>query len=206
MRISQNVAKSARKRVARHKGRRMGTAKKKVLILLLGGLSLGLSGSPRTSWKIIGAMSKEWKELSKQVAERAINSLYVSRLIEVKENPDGTCTVVLDDRGRKKALTYDLSRMKIETPAMWDKQWRMISSDIPEGKKAVRDEIREHFLELGFFELHDSVFIHPFDCFKEIEYISTLYDVRKHLRFVVANYVDNEDQLKKFFGMEHVTT
>ncbi len=206
MGIPEDVSKNIRNRVARHKERRMGTTKKKVLLLLLGGLSLGLSGSPRTSWKIIGAMTKEWKELNKQAAERAVNSLYASKLVGARDNPDRTFTLILNDDGKKKALTYDLTRMKIEIPTVWDNLWRMISSDIPEDKKSMRDDIREHFLELGFYELHDSVFVYPFDCFKEVEYISELYDVRKHIRFIIATYIDNEPQLKKFFKMSNTST
>ncbi len=144
-------------------------------------------------------MTNEWKELSKQAAERAVNSLYLSRLVEAKENSDGTFTLILSKEGSKKALTYDLSRMKIERPTAWDKFWRIISSDIPEDKKVVRDALRERFIKLGCYELHDSVFIYPFDCFKEIEYLAELYDVRKYMRFVLATYIDIEPQLKKFF-------
>src|SRR3989344_4192580 len=104
-------------RLASHKDPRMGTAKKKALLLLFGGLSLGLSGSPSTSWKIIGALTEDWKELGRQAAERAINSLYASRLVGAKENPDGSFTLMLSENGRKKALKYDLSRMKIKRPA-----------------------------------------------------------------------------------------
>ena len=92
--------------------------------------------------------------------------------------------------------------MKIERPIIWDKLWRMFSFDIPEDKKVIRDGIREHFLKLGFYELHDSVFVYPFDCFKEVEYISELHDVRKHIRFILATHIDNAPHLKKFFRIE----
>ena len=201
MGISGEVKRNIRSRIARRKEQRMGITKKKVLILLLGGISLGLSGSPRTSWKIIGAMAQEWKELNKQATERAINSLYASKLVGAKENSDGAFTLFLNEGGKKKALTYNLSSMKVEIPAVWDRRWRIISSDIPEDKKVIRDTIRGHFLRLGFYELHDSVFIYPFDCFKEVEYISELYDGRKHIRCIIATYIDNEPQLKKFFRL-----
>ena len=183
----------------------MGIGKKKVLLLLLGGLSLGLSGSPRTSWKVIGALSQEWKELSKQAAERAVNSLYASKLVGAKENSNGTFTLILNDDGKKKALTYNVSRMRIERPAVWDKLWRLVSFDIPENKKAIRDDIREHLLDIGFYELQDSVLVYPFDCLKEVDYIRELYDVRKHIRFILAISVDNELEIKKFFHLEKST-
>ncbi len=202
MNITSALVKNAKARVARHKERRMGTAKKKVLLLLFGGLSLGLSGSPRTSWKIIGEMAREWEELTRQASERAVNSLYASKLVGVRENADGTFTLILSEKGKNKALTYDLARMKIEVPSKWDEQWRMVSFDIPVDKKDVRDSLRGHLLRLGFFEMHQSFFTYPFECRKEVEYIVELYDARKYVRFIVATDVDNELHLKKFFKME----
>ncbi len=177
----------------------MGVTKKKALLLLLGGLSLGLSGSPRTSWKIIGEMIKEWKELNRQVAERAINSLFASRLVDTKENKDGTFTLILSEKGKRKALTYDLVKMRVEKPTKWDRMWRLISFDVPVDKKEVRDSLREQLLRLGFYELHQSLFIHPFDCFKEITYIIELYDAHAYVRFASLNYIDNEVELRRFF-------
>jgi hypothetical protein len=199
---SQETAENIRNRLARHKERRMGIAKKKVLMLLFGGLALGLSGSPRTSWKVIGGMVKEWKELSRQAAERAVNSLYASKLVSVKENYDGTLTLVLSEDGRKKALRYNLNRMKIQKPSVWDKRWRMISFDIPEDEREARDAFREHLLNLGFYELHRSFFIYPFPCAQEIEYIIELYDLRKYVRVITATHIDNELAVKKFFGLQ----
>ncbi len=202
MGISPEAVKNVRDRVARHKDLRVGTTKKKMLLLLLGGLSLGLSGSPRTSWKILGAMTSEWKELSRQGAERAINSLYASRLVATKENDDNTFTLVLTEKGKKKTLTYDLTRIKIGKPQKWDKVWRLVAFDVPVGKKAVRDSLREHLLRLGFYEFQQSLFLHPFDCLQEVTYITELYDARRYVRFMLVSYIDNELDVKHFFGME----
>ncbi|MDO8536781.1 MAG: hypothetical protein Q7R94_00865 [bacterium] len=196
------TAKNIRDRLARYKERRMGITKKKVLLLLFGGLSLGLSGSPRTSWKIIGGMTKEWKELSRQAAERAVNSLYASKLVAAEANADGTLTLTLSEDGKKRALKYNLHRMKIQRPSVWNKLWRMISFDIPEDEREARDAFREHILNLGFYELHRSFFIYPFPCDKELEYIIELYDLRKYVRVITATHIDNESVIKKFFGLD----
>ncbi|MEK7170124.1 MAG: hypothetical protein AAB767_02450 [Patescibacteria group bacterium] len=201
MGISPEKVQNVRNRLARHKELRIGATKKKILLLLVGGVTLGLSGSPRTYWKIVSAMGKEWGELSKQAAERATNALYASKLVDAKENNDGTFTLVMSEKGRKKALTYDLYRMKIKVPPVWDKQWRLISFDVPVGKKQLRDSLREHLLGLGFYEFQQSVFIHPFDCADEIEYLTELYDARKYVRFFLVTKADNELHLKKFFGL-----
>src|SRR3989338_6080972 len=125
MRSSERHAENIRDRLARYKERRMGLKKKRILLLLLGCLSMGLSGSPRTTWRILGAMKKEWKELGRQAAERSVNSLYASKLVGVEEK-NGALTLILTEKGRKKALTYNIGRFKIEQPNTWDKIWRVI--------------------------------------------------------------------------------
>ena len=202
MGISVEKVRNVRDRLARHKERRVGAVKKKILLLLAGGVALGLSGSPRTYWKIASVMRKEWGELTKQSAERAVNALYASKLVDAKENGDGTFTLIMSEKGRKKDLTYDLYRLKIKIPAVWDKQWRLVSFDVPVGKKQLRDSLREHLLGLGFYEFQQSVFIHPFDCTEEIEYLIELYDARKYVRLFLVTKADNELHLKKFFGLE----
>ncbi|MSU56043.1 MAG: hypothetical protein EXS51_01915 [Candidatus Taylorbacteria bacterium] len=202
MGVSEEAKRNIRDRVASYKERRMGITKKKVLVLLGGGLSLALSGSPRTSWKIVGEMAKDWKELTKQTAERAINSLYASKLVGTEVSADGTFTLVLAEKGEKRILKYNLSRMKIEKPVVWDKLWRMISFDIPEDKREARNAIRGHLLHLGFYEQHQSFLIYPFECRNEMEYLIELYDVRKYVRFILATYIDNELEIKKFFSLE----
>ena len=201
MGFSHEREEAVQNRLVRHREKRIGVTKKKVLLILLGGLSLGLSGSPRTSWKILGEMTKEWKYLTRQGTQRAINSLYESKLVQAERNPDGTFTLVLNDKGKDRALTYNLMQMKIKKPAMWDRLWRMVSFDIPEDERESRDAIREHLLRLGFYEIHHSFLVYPFDCAKEIEYITELYDLRKYVRFIIANYIDNEPVLKDFFGI-----
>ncbi len=197
----KETLKNIRDRLARHRNHRIGAAKKKALLLLLSGLTLGLSGSPRTSWRILGALTNEWKELGRQAAERAVNSLYSSKLVEAKENNDGTLTLVLNEKGKKRALTYDTFRMKIKTPSTWDRLWRIVSFDVPEDEKPARDSLREHLFRLGFYELHKSVFIYPFECLDEIKFVAGLYDAGKYIHYILAIHVDSEEELKSFFGL-----
>ncbi len=198
----QEITKDLREKLSSYREHRIGVTKKKVLLLLLGGLSLSLSGSPRTSWKVLGALVNEWRELGRQSTERAINSLYASKLIEVKEESGGKLTLTLSENGKQRALTYDIVHMKISVPKVWDKLWRVISFDIPEDEKPVRDSLREHLFRLGFYELQKSVFIHPFECLDEIRYIAGLYGAGKYIRYILAVHVDNEVFLKNFFSIK----
>lgn len=180
---------------------RVGAMQQKILLLLWSGLGLGCLYSPRTSWKIIKAAHKEWRDINKQSAERAITALYESQLVDTNKNEDGTVTVILSDKGKKRVLTYNLATMEIKKPPKWDTLWRIVSFDIPEDKREMRDALRTHLLNLGFFELQQSILVHPFECLDEIEYLIGLYDLRQYVRFIRATYIDNEPRLRKFFRL-----
>ena len=179
-----------------------GEIQKKILLLLMAGLALGLSGSPARSFKIIKEIGKEWKEIERQALRRAIRNLYQSKLIKEKENSDGTITMVLTDKGKEKALTYKLDEMEIKKPEHWDGKWRIVLFDIPEKMRWVRDVFRHHLNQLGFYEFQKSVFVHPFDCQDEIDYLIEFYNARKFIRFIVAESLDNEMHLKVHFGLK----
>ncbi|MBU2109853.1 hypothetical protein KKB71_02815 [Patescibacteria group bacterium] len=178
-----------------------GVNQQKILLLLFGGIALGLSGSPKRYFQILDSITKEWKEIDRRMLKRAIKKLYESKLIKEKENPDGTVTLVLTDKGKQKALTYDLGKMEIKKPKQWDKKWRVVLFDIPEKIKRTREAIRIHLKNLGFYEFQKSVFVHPYDCKNEIDYLIEFYDVRKFVRFIIADSLDNELHLKKHFDL-----
>jgi hypothetical protein len=177
-----------------------GSVQKKILLLLLAGVALGLTRSPRKQFKIITSIPEEFKKLGPNTA-RAFSALYDSKLVKKIENEDGTTTVVLSERGRKQALTYSLQEMKLKKTDFWDSVWRLVLYDIPEVNKKGRDSLRQTLFQIGMFELQQSVFIYPFPCKEEIDFIVELYDLRRFVRYVEAISIDNENHIKSEFGL-----
>lgn len=179
----------------------MGNLKKKVLLLLYAGLALGLTQSPKKQWWILKQIPKEWAKVNRQALERAINSLYKSHLVEEKKHKDGSTTLILSENGKKRALRFNIDKLEIKKPAKWDGKWRIVMFDIPHKLRTLRDSLRMHFKEIGLIELQKSVLVYPYPCNQEIEFILELYNARKHVRFVLAEMVDNELHLKNKFGL-----
>ena len=185
----------------RSQGPRIGNMKKKVLLLLLAGLALGLTRSPKKHWWILKQIPKEWRKENRQALQRAIHSLYTSHLIQEENHKDGTTTLVLSENGKQKALRFNIDEMEIKKPAQWDRKWRIVMFDIPEKLKKLRDSLRFHFQEIGLNELQKSVLVYPYPCNNEIEFILELYNARKYVRFILAEKIDNELHLKKKFNL-----
>ena len=184
-----------------HKNLRMGNLKKKILLLLFAGLALGLTRSPKKHWWILKQIPKEWARINRQALQRAINSLYTSHLVQEKNNKDGTTTLILSENGKQKALRFNIDKLEIKIPTTWDKKWRIVMFDIPEKLKGLRDSLRLHFQEIGLIELQKSVFVYPYPCNKEIEFILELYNARRYVRFILAEKVDNQLHLMQKFNL-----
>ena len=179
-----------------------GEIQRKILLLLLGGVALGVSRTPKRQLKILKSIAGEWRKINHSKLKRAIKSLYRSKLIEERKEKNGNLTLVLTENGKEKALSYNIEEMKIAVPKHWDEKWRIVIFDIPETLKGKREILRFRLKGLGFYELQKSVFVHPFNCYNEIEYIVEFYQIRKFVRFIVADFIDNELHLKEHFGLK----
>ena len=182
--------------------RNLGPIQQKALLLLLGGVALGLSGSPTRYFRILGAMQKEWGDINRQSLNRSIKGLYQSKLVMEKRRADGSVSLVLTPEGRRRAQFFRRGDIEIARPSRWDGQWRIVLFDIPEEKKSLRDIFRRHLQKIGFREFQKSVFIFPYECEQEIDSLVKLYDAEKYFRFILAVKVSHEQNLKKLFFLK----
>ncbi len=178
----------------------MSATKQKILLLLLGGLALGYSYTPQRQLRILKGISQEWKRIDEKKLQQEIRMLYRNKWVEKKENSDGSYTISLTDRGKLRALTYHFQEMRIERKN-WDGKWRIVVFDIPEKLRKGRDALRDKLKILGFYELQKSVFVLPFECKNEIEFVIEFFNLRKYVRFGVLESIDNELHLKKIFKL-----
>jgi len=161
---------------------------------------LSMTRSHKKHLRIIENASREWGKIDKKSLETAISLLYKSKLIKEIYNKDGTSTMILSINGKKKALTYNIDNISVSKHP-WDKKWRIVIFDIPEKLKKVRESLRYQLKRLGFKELQHSVFVLPFKCEDEINYIVEFYNVRRFVRYIEASHIDNELDLKSKFSL-----
>ena len=91
--------------------------------------------------------------------------------------------------------------MEIERPARWDGKWRIVIFDVPEKMKRAREALREKLRELGFKELQKSVFIHPFECKDEIDFVTEFFNLRPCIRLIRSDFITDEAELKLWFKL-----
>ena len=180
---------------------RFGSVQRKALLLIMGGIGLSLSVTPKQYFRVINEVGKEWENINKRALEKAITSLYESKLIKERENPDGSLTMFLTEKGKEKIITFNIDNLEIKKPKTWDKKWRIILFDIPEKHKKAREAIRDILKNLGFYKYQESVFILPYKCDDEINFVTEYFNIRPYVRIIIATSLDNELHLKKIFGV-----
>ncbi|HLC95516.1 MAG TPA: hypothetical protein VJH89_03425 [Patescibacteria group bacterium] len=134
--------------------------------------------------------------------ERIRNSLHRlerQSLIKQKGNLDGY--FILTREGRAKAMRYKIEKTKIQRQNRWDKKWRMVMFDVPHEKRKARQAINYALKKIGCVHYQKSVFITPFPCEKEVNFIGDTFDVREHIRIVVAEIVEGDTAFKNKFGL-----
>lgn len=174
------------------------SVKNKIILLLASGLTLGFCYTGRQQYKVLKTLSGEWKKINKEKLQKEIRNLYKSKLVDAKENPDGSFTYVLTNKGKIKSLTYHFQNMTVEH-GDWDGKWRTVIFDIPESLKSSRNAIREKLKNLGFYELQKSVFVYPYECQNEIDFVIEFFQLRRYVRYGVFDFVDNDLHLRKIF-------
>lgn len=86
----------------------------------------------------------------------------------------------------------------------WDGKWRIIIFDVAEEKRNNRDFLRKRLKWLGFKELQKSVWIFPYDIRKDIEELMAIskYNYRGDIRFLTAEKIEEDGDLKKWFNLK----
>jgi len=169
--------------------------KQKVLLLLMAGVLLGLTRSPKQYFKIVRMATKEWDFIDRQYLYRLIREFREERLIDYREKANGEIEIVITEQGKLTLLHYDIERMEIKKTSRWDGKWRIVFFDIPEKHRQARDALREKLKEIGFREFQQSVFIQPYPCTKEINFLIEFFEIRNWVKLAEVNKITNEPEL-----------
>ena len=192
--IAQKI-KNKEARALRNNYSKGELAKEILKALAVGGIlaaSLALPNLPQVL-KFLGVVGAK----DKYRAKRAIYNLKNKRLVNFYENG----VIEITEKGKKKVLQYNIEEMNIKLPTKWDGYWRIVIFDVPEKFKKARNALNGKIKDLGFFPLQKSVFVYPFECRNEIDFVSEFFNVGRFVHYIVAKELDSENFLKQHFGL-----
>ena len=73
--------------------------------------------------------------------------------------------------------------------------------DFPEKYKGFREIFRMRIKQLGLCLLQESVYVSPYPCFDEIEFLRQLYKIPFQVRYIVASKIEDDGELRTQFGL-----
>lgn len=155
-----------------------------------------------------GFIKELQKHLESKSDKNSINSQNLSqtlyrfkkkRLISIKKDGDRTL-IKLTEKGKKRRLKYVFENMRVENRGSWDKGWRMAFFDIPEKYGNARRSFTNKLKQLGFLQFQKSVWIYPYDCKDEIDFISEILGVSKFITLLTVN-IEDDTPIKKHFSL-----
>lgn len=141
-----------------------------------------------------------WKKFNQYRIRQYISQLKKQDLIKRSIKNHQKC-YILTDKGRRFVLKYNVEKLQLGRQKKWDGRWRIVIFDIPENKKMARDALRNKFKKLGMLQLQKSVFVYPYDCKKEIDFVSDFFGVANDILYLDAKIHEVEKDLKVFFGL-----
>lgn len=150
---------------------------------------------------LAGVIAKEVRQAERDKFRRRLARWKAQKLVEIEEGPNGPM-VKITENGLKRALQYKLEAMEVKKPKRWDELWRIVIFDVAENKRERRDRFRQYLKQLGFYMLNRSVFIHPYPCFDEIEFLRQITSVGKEVTYIVAKSVESSADLRRYFDLQ----
>lgn len=175
-----------------HKIIKSGTQLILVSLLILGSVPLmvlmpGLS-------KAFGSFAK-----SKNYQRDVIKRLERKGFVKIRHLSNGKTEISITQDGCIKILKYNLGTMQLIHRKKWDKKWRLILFDIPEKRKVLRDALRKKIKELGLLKIQQSVYVYPYQCEKEMEFLVSYFKIRPFVKYFTIERFEGDDEYEKHF-------
>ena len=141
----------------------------------------------------------EWKKFNTWRLKQILKRLHDQKLVEIAQTNQGHM-VKISDRGKRKLLKFNIESMELNQKG-WDGKWRIVIYDIYTGKQQERDLFRKTLKRLKFLKLQKSVYLTPFKCHDEIEYLRQVCNVGNEVLILTASGIENEPAYKDYFGL-----
>lgn len=154
--------------------------------------------------QIIELFRKKDERLKTRNPESIRRNLYrleKKRLVKILEK-DGQTIIEITENGKKRILQNKIEEIRIQAPIKWDGKWRLVLFDIPNTKTLARNIFRDKLRQLGFYLIQRSIWIFPYPCKDEIDFIKETYEVGPYVQVVEANYLEDEARYLKIFNLK----
>lgn len=145
---------------------------------------------------------RKWKQsLFKYSATRATSRLAQAGLILFEDTKNGK-VLRLTEKGKQRLLFAEAKNFRLSKPKRWDKKWRIVTFDIRESRKTLRNALRDTLRQIGFTRLQNSVWVYPYDCEDLIILLKADYELGSEVLYVIADKIENDKVLRQTYNLQ----
>lgn len=141
---------------------------------------------------------KEWKKFNLKLLRRNLKRLHDQKIVEVIDE-NGQEVIKLTQKGHTKYLRFKLEELSLKGKS-WDGKWRLVIYDISKLKRSAQENFRRILKQINFFPLQKSVYLTPYKCTSEIEYLREYFNLSEEVILLEVNKLENEPFYKQYFG------
>lgn len=143
---------------------------------------------------------KEWERFNIVRLRQLLKRMEKQKIINIEPIKNGA-KISLTEKGRTKVLCYKLEQMALNKPQRWDRKWRVIIYDVPKEKRFQQSNFRRMLQKLMFLKIQNSVYLTPYRCDKEIEFLRQYFEIPENIIYMVVQRIENDLVYKKYFGL-----
>lgn len=155
-----------------------------------------MSLKQEADWK---KAKREWARFNPYALKRNVKRLREQKIVEIVSVGDQE-VVKLTEKGRTKYLKFKLEEISLKERA-WDGKWRIVIYDIAKFKKNQQSAFRNIIKRINMLQIQKSVYLTPFPCQEEIEYLREYFGISNEVILIRADRIENEAAYRRYFGL-----
>lgn len=128
------------------------------------------------------------------------------KLLEKRVSDQGVVEIVLTESGKNRAMKiFPLFRFANKP---WKGWWLVVTFDIPESERKIRDFIRQQLISLGFARWQKSVYVSPHDISGDLGKVLREYNLGKIVVPMIAKKIlsgRDWEFAQKLFGIDKIS-
>ena len=198
--LSQAIQRQLREFMRKHP---ITTSATKVLLGLV--VTSGILALTATTPGVL-TLWKKTRAIQKREQARRYRRLWTSfyrlkqeRALIYHGEQNGAQVYALTEKGQTKLKRFLIDTITIKSPQQWDGYWRVIMFDIPEKRYGkARRALQQRLSIMGCYQLQKSIWVHPFPCEAEVEFVKDFFDVQPYVHMLLAHDMPNGKVLYHF--------
>lgn len=198
--VEQFTRRDEFKRELKKKSKEAGVfMAKSVLVLLAVGGALTVAAIAPNILSAFGRNQRHRGYFEEGDFKKVLRRLKRGGHINSKQGVSGV--LQLTPKGEQKVLNISFKNLKLRVSEDWDGYWRMVLFDIPLKNKWAREGFRDKLKLMGFYSLQKSVFISPYPCEQEVNFLCGIYNIHGNVRLIETQSVGEDKNIKEYFGL-----